>query len=200
VNPYGNTVQRLPELMLAWEDKDATKYLTDPIPPKGHGRGILQEDAPAIFFDPGEKRLYFRIASPSQDLERSWHTRGITPTDKWRVFSHTDKKHYLYGEPIGRRVVLVEGIFDAIRIGLGAISLMGTDMSPVQFAYLQTFGEILFWLDPDPAGHKARDEMLARFTRYGTNASVFGTDQTPEPGDLVRNAPEIHTVREWLRR
>ena len=121
---YGGRLVSPPSLDSAWDHRDAREYLLS--------RAVSPEDAPHISYDPVGRRLYFRIWSPSTDLPRSWHTRGISKDDGWRVFSGTDKQHYLFGSRSvrPRRVVVVEGIFDQLRFGPGAVALMGTYVSP----------------------------------------------------------------------
>lgn len=181
-----------PSLVLAWENAEARSYLGK--------RLVREEDAPSIFFDPKGRRLYFRIASPSSDLPASWHTRGLTKEDGWRVFPGTDKKHYVYCTNsallarTGGAVCVVEGIFDAIRLGERAVSLLGTDYSAMHHIFLKSFDRVVVWLDPDPAGESATHRILERLR--GRDVTVV--TGLKEPGDLPPTDKDLRRIKEML--
>lgn len=190
---YTRGVLSPPALDSAWAHRISREYL--------QSRAVSEQDAPNVFFDPVERRLYFRIWSPSSDLPRSWHTRGLTQERGWRVFPGTDKQHYLYGsrEVRPNRVVVVEGIFDQLRFGPGAVALLGTYVSPTHMAYLRQFNEVVLWLDPDEAGQTATAELqkrLAALTRPPVVRVVASFDS--EPGDLPPAHPAITVLKRWL--
>lgn len=182
-----------PALVLAWDDRDARAYLQK--------RLVSQEDAPSVFYDRRGRRLYFRIGSPSPDLPASWHTRGFTKEDGWRVFPGTDKKRYVYctnssllSMP-GGPVCVVEGIFDAIRVGDRAVSLLGTDYSEMHDIFVKSFDRVILWLDPDPAGESATRRVLERLR--GRDVTVV--TGLKEPGDLAPNDRDLRRIKEMLR-
>lgn len=190
---YTRSIVGPPALESAWVHRASREYL--------QSRAVSEQDAPNIFYDPIGRRLYFRIWSPSSDLPRSWHTRGLSKEDGWRVFSGTDKQHYLYGTRDVRpsRVVVVEGIFDQLRFGSGAVALMGTYVSPTHMAYLRQFSEITLWLDPDEAGITATEDLkkrLAALSRPPVVRVVSSFDA--EPGDLSPTHPAITLLKRWL--
>lgn len=181
-----------PALTLAWENLEARAYLGK--------RLVAEEDAPSVFYDTKGRRLYFQIASPSPDLPASWHTRGLTKEDGWRVFPGTDKKRYVYCvnrallSQTSGAVCVVEGIFDAIRIGERAVSLLGTDYSPLHHIFLKRFDRVVVWLDPDPAGEMATRKILERL--QGRNVTVV--TGLKEPGDLSPGDPNLRRIKESL--
>ena len=189
---YTRGIVSPPPLEVAWRHREAREYLLS--------RAVSEESAPNIFYDPVRKRLYFRIWSPSTDLPRSWHTRGIASEDGWRVFSGTDKQHYLYGVRAVRpqRVVVVEGIFDQLRLGSGSIALMGTYVSPTHMAYLRQFGEVVLWLDPDEAGRQATEELKKRLASLSRPPVVRVVSFEQEPGDMPPTHPAVTLLRKWL--
>ena len=181
-----------PPLVLAWDDRAASEYLRK--------RLVSQEDAPSVYYDRTGRRLYFRVQSPSPDLPASWHTRGLTSEDGWRVFPGTDKKRYVYctnsallSRP-GGAVCVVEGIFDAIRLGGRAVSLLGTDYSPMHHIFLKSFDRVIVWMDPDQAGESATRKILERL--QGRDVTVIS--DLKEPGDLAPNDPDLRRVRTML--
>lgn len=186
-----NILSPLPSLEPAWENQEARKFL--------HSREVYKKDVPSIGYDPEGKRLYFRIWSPSPDLPGTFHTRAISKDGTWRVVPGTSKGGYFFGSPLGKRVCIVEGIWDAIRIGPGALSLLGSSLSITQETYLRnTFSHVLIYMDPDEAGRKARKEIYSRLLKIGVKCSVmFGAEK--EPADYPPGHPAIVAVQEWLR-
>lgn len=190
-NPYVRPLAELPPLVDAWTDPDATAYL--------RGRGVVSGEP--VYYDARGRRLYFRIWSPSPDVPPSWHTRGIDPGSGWIVYAGTDKRHYLFGNPhvrAGAGIVLVEGIFDALRIGTGAIALLGTRLYPTQEAWVTTFGRIGIWLDPDDAGTDATARIRRRLLFLRPDLDLMECHGGTEPGDLPVGHGLILGMREWL--
>lgn len=190
--PNREALRALPVLQPAWEHREAHAYLFT--------RLVTEEDAPATLYDPSGKRLYFRIYSPSQDLSPSYHTRGLSKDDGWRIVTGTDKKNYVYVNNTDlltntdrRAVCVVEGIFDAIRLGKNALSLLGTDYSPVHHTFLRSFQKVVVWMDPDAAGEAATKKIVERL---GEKAHVVRG--LKEPGDLSPNDKDLKRVKEIL--
>lgn len=189
---YARGLTTPPPLESAWAYREAREYL--------QSRAVSEADAPHVFYDPRGRRLYFRIWSPSDDLPRSWHTRGLSKEDGWRVFHGTDKQHYLYGTRAvtPRRVVVVEGIFDQLRLGPGAVALLGTYVSPTHMAYLRRFSEVVLWLDPDEAGLSATEDLKRRLMALTRPPILRVSPFESEPGDLPPTHPAITLLRRWL--
>ena len=182
----------LPPLESAWKSREAVRFL--------HSREVYEKDCPLLLYDKEGRRLYFRVWSPSPDLPGTYHTRSIDPEGTWRIVSGATKGGYLFGSLLKRRACIVEGIWDALRIGPGALSLLGSSLSRTQETYLRnTFDRVLLYMDPDEAGRKARKEIHSRLTNIGVECSVvYGADK--EPADYSPDHPTIQMVQGWLRK
>jgi len=155
-------------------------------------------DCPVIEYDPEGRRLYFRIWSPSPELPTTYHTRSIDPDGSWRVQGGSTKGAYFFGTAPKKKVCIVEGIWDAIRIGSGALAILGSSLSTTQETYLRnSYDRVLVYMDPDEAGKKAQKEILQRLWKIGVRCSeMSGADKEPadcEPGD-----PALVLVDYWL--
>ncbi len=119
-------------------------------------------DHPDIRYAPSQQMLYVRITSPLAGYHPSWHRRSIRDGG-WVVLPGTNKASYWY-EPVlwpGPRVILVEGVWDAMCIGHGAVSLLGTQMSQAHVTGILRRGwtNVAIFLDADLAGRKAEGEI-----------------------------------------
>jgi len=146
--------------------------------------------------------LYVPIWSPSPEYHPTYIIK--TPGQKgWRTLPGTKKEHYVFGTPCPPRVVLVEGAFDALRIGEGAVALLGTQMYPTVLEWLKrTVCEVLLWLDPDKAGREATARMLKRFESWndGYEAGWGEIRCEKEPDDCFEGHETLNFVRGWLKR
>ena len=164
-----------PKLVPAWSDVDARQYLV--------GRGVLSEHLD-IEYCPEERRLYFRIWSPLPEFAPDWHTRSIEAGQGWRGLHGSKKSHYLWGHASpSADAVVVEGIFDALRVGSAAVSLLGTHLSEGQAQFLGSCRKIYLWLDPDPAGRLATRKIEATLMFYPVD--VVSVRYHKEPGDCT---------------
>ena len=177
---------------------DACRYLLS--------RRVPREQWDQILFEPDERALYFRIWSPSLEFAPSYHCRFIGGGKmRWRSFPGTKKEHYLFGEPKADRVVLVEGIFDALRIGPGAVALLGSDLYPTQKVWLERFQSVIVWGDPDPAGLKLMNQVHRQVTTGPVVYHIPYTDDptevgwNKEPGDCLPGHPLLEGVLTWLK-
>jgi Toprim-like len=184
-------LSRLPVLTPAWDHWEARRFL--------ESRQVTYNEAPLIEYDAEGRRLYFRIWSPSPELPASYHTRAIYPSGTWRIVSGTAKEGYLFGRPLNGACVLVEGIWDAIRIGEGAVALLGTSLSQTHLTYLRReCSRVLVYLDPDEPGQKAQKEILKTFRRAGIKCSAM-VGAGKEPADYPADHEVLKMVREWLK-
>lgn len=175
-----------PRLIPSWDHPEARVYLM--------GRGV-KEEHPDIMYDPNGRRLYFRIWSPSPEFQPSYHTRGIDEGTGWVVFSGTQKAHYVWGSYRETRLCLVEGIFDALTIGPGAVALLGTQMSPTQRSIV-VGRSVQIWLDADEAGRSAAYKIWDRLAGPKAGTNLILDDH--EPSEC--SCPTLGKVKEWLRR
>ena len=180
----------VPPLVNAWEDRAARAFL--------RSRDVSISDCPVVEYDPEGRRLYFRIWSPSSELPTTYHTRSIDPDGSWRVRGGSTKGAYFFGTAPNKKVCIVEGIWDAIRIGPGALALLGSSMSTTQETYLRTsYDRVLVYMDPDEAGKKAQKEILQRLWKIGVKCSeMSGADK--EPADCEPDHPALILTRHFL--
>ena len=170
---------RVPSLREPDIDDEAYAYL------KGRNVDDTHHRYDYIQFDCEQKRLYFHITSPAPEYAPSYHTRGIEPKTGWQVFPRTKKEHYVFGGPrFPHDFILVEGIFDALAIGAGAMSILGTKLYPTIETYLSAGKQVHTWFDPDPAGEKASVEIRERLERRGCR--VITIKHPLEPSDCLR--------------
>jgi hypothetical protein len=180
----------LPNLTLqpVWEHDLAAAYLLRRNIPRSCWHGIT--------YCPEERRLYFRIWSPSPEIPPSWHGRAVdNQLPRWKVFPGTKKQHYIFGIPLqeATKVLLVEGIFDAMSVGTGAISLLGSELSETQRIYLRSFSEIMLWKDPDEAGEKLASQISASFPK----SKILNYHK--DAGSCIPGNEMLDFVKGWLK-
>jgi DNA primase len=149
-----------------------------------------------------------RIIIPLHDLHGrivAWQGRDITNKQEHRYkFPSVEKclMHYketLYGAHLAtsRRIVVVEGIFDAWRMGRGFACSYGTSMTNAQIRLLSNWDEIIFLFDPEPEAQAKALSYARELAACGRSASVveadFGLNAKGEPrdcGDLTEKEAE----------
>lgn len=111
------------------------------------------------------RRLAWRIFIPIHSGGRlvSWTTRAIGKTKARYItcpaeYELIDHRTILFGEDYCRdSVVVVEGLFDAMRIGPGAVAALGTNISADQIMKLAKYPSRCICFDNEPqAQRKAR--------------------------------------------
>lgn|GEM_PF-6743165 len=193
---------QIPDLYDPAEYEEAREFL--------EGRNV-DPSHPDIRYAPSQRMLYFRITSPLDGFHPSWHRRRIDEKG-WIVLKGTDKDSYWY-EPIiwhGSRAVLVEGFWDVLAIGEGAVALLGTQFTKAHLGGVLRRGwkEVAIFMDADSAGEKAEREIASLLRGIGVRSRIIRhecpTPSAPplgprfvEPsecgcGDVARQA------RKWL--
>lgn len=198
--PKGTLAEHAPLPSVSLECVDvhpaATEYLWK--------RGVPESEWGRVLFEPDERALYFRIWSPSPEFAPSYHCRFVDGGKmRWRVFPGTRKEHYLFGDPLEDRVCLVEGIFDALRVGKGAVALLGSELYPTQVVWLRRFPRVVVWGDYDAAGFKLmeRAQNLLQGVRCWPVAYTKDTTDpiNKEAGDCLPGHPLLESVKQWLK-
>lgn len=198
-------VHSIRALMPAVESPDALNYL--------FRRRVDVTSMPAVLYSPAEKRLYFPLTAVEAGYPMQYHTRTVAEDGMgWKILDGTMKSCYVYNpnpfpdifqERKQPKTILVEGIFDALAIGPGAICLLGAKCSTQQAAWLANLGleDIRIWLDPDDAGREGRAQV-AKELDLMTNADVYATSpcEKHEPSDCaMKECPELAAAKRWLR-
>ena len=167
-------------------------------------------------FDKFEGKDYGnRIIIPIYDLDGrlvSFQGRDVTgryDVERYKVCP-LDKSlmHYkdiVYGGNLakGRRVVVVEGVVDAWKLGPGAVATFGTGCKKTQLMCLTRWPEVVFFFDPEPTAQAEAHAYAEELARYGVNVSVacedFGTTPDGKKRDVGDLAPhEIARIRSEL--
>jgi len=169
-------------------------------------RGITKETAETLGVGhfAGKGSMHGRIVIPIHD-ERgelvAYAGRSIDggePRYKLPAGFHKSLELFNLHRAIGksnadRRVVVVEGFFDCLRVtqaGLPCVALMGSSLSEAQERLLvDHFKSACLMLDGDEAGQKATDDCLLRLgRRMYVRAALLSAAQQPDQ----LSAEEIH--------
>jgi len=129
-----------------------------------HGRGFLDACIGVRLHDPAGQPLGY--------AGRRLDKHAIARYGKWKLPRGLPKRHLLYGvhhAAAGRHhgLVVVEcpwGVMRLAQLGVPAVALLGTQLSPAQHQLLQQFPRVVLMLDGDPAG---RDATVRLFQRLG---------------------------------
>lgn len=132
----------------------------------------------------------------------SFDSRDITNKHKLRYIAcpqtreRIEHKHILYGLPSAfehHACIVVEGIFDAWRIGPGAVATFGINYTPEQIRCLcDTFSTCHILYDAEPQAQKQAKKLVSELQFRGINATNIELDKG-DPGDLSQErANKIH--------
>lgn len=98
-------------------------------------------------------------------------------------------------------VIIVEGIVDALVVerwvpGADVLALLGTHLSEQKMQWLDSYSNIVLWLDPDLPGRKATVTIAPQLEDYGKRVMVVQSEK--DPADLTEQ--EIHAaLSKWQR-
>ncbi len=93
----------------------------------------------------------------------------------------------------GPRVVVVEGVFDALQLPSDAVALLGSSISPTQttlLAGLSRGREVIVCLDGDDAGRHGARRVADALTSSLVRVSVAKLPEATDPGSLPRDQLE----------
>ena len=109
-------------------------------------------------------------------------------------------KHSLYGldYAIGRAALVLEGITDVWRMGIGSLGTMGSTVTKVQILLLnQRFDKVFFLFDPEEAAQKKANQAVMDLSVMGTSAENISLDIDRDPGDMTDKAAS-YVMRDLL--
>ena len=95
------------------------------------------------------------------------------------------------------RVAVVEGTFDAWRIGEGVVATFGTAVKEQQIKLLSHFTEVFFVFDPEPAAQALARKAAAKLSAMGKHVEVIDLEGSTDPGSLPPE--EVKHLRRELR-
>ena len=153
-----------------------------------------------------------RIIIPIYDLDGnlvSFQGRDVTgapDVERYKVCPvNKSLMHYkdiVYGGNLatGRRVVVVEGVVDAWKLGPGAVATFGTGCKPSQIMCLSRWPEVVFFFDPEPEAQAKARAYAKELAMCGVKVSVacedFGRTPDGKQRDVGDLAPhEIARIR-----
>lgn len=147
-----------------------------------HGSGMLVGCVAVRLFDPQGRPLGYAGRRIDPDKAR---THG-----KWRFPSGLPRNTLLYGYHqvaplLHLGVVLVEcpwGVLRLAQLGIPAVALLGTHLSPTQATLLQNLPIVAAMMDGDKAGRTAARKIRQRLPR---NATVIDLPEGLDPDDLT---------------
>ena len=97
-------------------------------------------------------------------------------------------KHSLYGldYAIGRTALVLEGITDVWRMGIGSLATMGSTITKVQILLLnQRFDHVFVLFDPEEEAQKKANQAVMDLAVMGTSAENISLDVNVDPGDMT---------------
>lgn len=138
----------------------------------------------------GDTQWGNRIFIPTivNDAQVYWVARSMSPTSKRKYLTPVDidKRHYLFNLEEAKKhdyVVITEGVFDAIAVGVNAVSLFGKHASESQIKQLvgANFTNYIVCLDSDARGDA--EELAARLDSYQKSVYMVSLPQGKDPAD-----------------
>lgn len=156
-----------------------------------------------------------RIIIPIYDLEGnlvSFQGRDVTEAEgveRYKVcpvkkaLMHYKDTVYAGHLATGRRVVVVEGVVDAWKLGPGAVATFGTGCKKAQIMCLTNWPEVIFFFDPEPEAQAKARAYAEELALMGVQVSVayedFGTKPNGKKRDVGDLEPhEIARIRSEL--
>lgn len=157
-------------------------------------------------------RIIIPVKDPQGEIV-SFQGRDITGDERRMRYKACKKekalanyKDMVYGADLAWNrdtVVAVEGVFDAWKLGPGAVCTFGTGMTEKQLLMLSHWKHVVFLFDPEPEAQRHAEEYARKVAMYGTEAEIasedFGTLANGDKRDLGDLAPhEITRIRNEL--
>lgn len=157
-----------------------------------YGRGMLAGCVAVRLFDPQGRPMGY--AGRRLDPKRA-RTDG-----KWRFPCGLPRNTLLYGyhqagQLLYRGVVLVEcpwGVLRLTQLGIPAVALLGTHLSPGQHALLKDLPRVVVLMDGDKAGRTAAQDIHQKLS----STAVMDLPEGLDPDDL--NDQELAKIGEYL--
>lgn len=165
-----------------------TKYLKD----RGLDPDTLEFQYGIRYGRPGERAngidVSFRIIIPVYDefgTPIAWQARDTTGRSEFRyVFPRSseclaESKNTLYGAHLCRdrkRIVVVEGVFDAWKLGNGVVCTFGTSVTEQQVRMMANWEEVVIAFDAEPEAQKHAREIAMKLAPCGVKVFIADTD------------------------
>jgi len=97
----------------------------------------------------------------------------------------------------GRYAIIVEGPFDAMRVGDGAVATLGTGMTQAQKELIcEKYDEVTFLFDPEYEAQKRAEKHGNDLAVLGVTVNICNMEWEHDPGSLTEE--EVKKVRNML--
>jgi DNA primase len=108
-------------------------------------------------------------------------------------------KDLLYGleQAVGKTLIVVEGFFDKLRIGSGAVCTFGTKVTTAQKRLMVGYDKVVVLFDGDKPG-KLNGRKLADELAAFTNVELITLDEGVDPDKLAEN--DIKEIQNMIRK
>ena len=94
-------------------------------------------------------------------------------------------------------VILVEGIFDAIRIGDDAVCSFGTSTTEKQIQLLQKFKNVYVLFDPEIEAQKKALKIAEKLNLFGVNVELLEDDSFEDPAEMSEK--DVLYLKKYLK-
>lgn len=132
----------------------------------------------------------------------SWTTRSIAPNAEVRYVTarpeeeSINHKDILFGEDFcTHAVVVVEGCFDAMKIGPGSVAVMGVNYSKAQVLRLSRFPIRSVVFDAEPNAQRRARKLCDELSAYGGTTRLVQLE-SKDPGYCTKK--ELKTLRQLV--
>lgn len=146
-------------------------------------------------------RFRKRIIAPIFQTEKiiNWVSRDITGKNPHRYLNCPDNKaivplkQTLYGDWLintENDIIIVEGIFDALRFGAGAIALYGVNYSNSQIKLLRQYKNKYILFDMDKTGRKKAQKLADELSAFDGDVEIIHYN-AKDPAELSQREANI---------
>jgi hypothetical protein len=140
----------------------------------------------------GEYKFRLIIPLYFQDRIISFQGRDITDKQKLRYKNCPVEESILHYKDIlynidsvsGNRIAVVEGVFDAWRMGDGFVATFGTAITECQISLLSKYQYIQFLFDSEPEAQEKAKKAANKLSSVGCNVEIIDLEMKEDPGDL----------------
>jgi len=101
--------------------------------------------------------------------------------------SIVDPKHLLYNIDNCREetICVVEGAFDAMRLGPSFAATFGTSMTEFQIKLLAAYRKVIFLFDPEPEAQAKADQAATKLSSFGCKVEKIDLEIDRDPAELT---------------
>ena len=145
----------------------------------------------------------WRVIIPIFDVDNklvSFQGRDVTGKQELRYkccpvdLAIKHHKHTLYGAELctkKNRIVVVEGVFDAWRLGAGAVATFGTSVTKEQIKLMAQWQEIVLAFDPEPDAQKHANEIATELAAIGRKVYQVNCDFGKTPDGKAKDFADL---------